>query len=49
MRHRQYSGLTDEDIGEILVLETFKNTSTGLLTAASREVVPGDRCEMRVK
>ncbi|OGQ21098.1 MAG: hypothetical protein A2138_09920 [Deltaproteobacteria bacterium RBG_16_71_12] len=46
---RQYSGLTDEDIGEILVLETFKNTSTGLLTAASREVVPGDRCEMRVK
>ncbi len=46
---RQYSGLADEDIGEILVLETFKNTSTGLLTAASREVVPGDRCEMRVK
>lgn len=46
---RQYSGLADEDIGEILVLETFKNTSTGLVTAASREVVPSDRCEMRVK
>lgn len=46
---RQYSGLGDEDIGEIIVLETFKGTSTGLLTAASREVVPGDRCEMRVK
>lgn len=46
---RQYSGLTDEDIGEVIILEAFKNTSSGLLTAASREVVPGDRCEMRVK
>ncbi|MCC7071931.1 MAG: LysM peptidoglycan-binding domain-containing protein [Deltaproteobacteria bacterium] len=46
---RQYSGLSDEDIGELIVLETFKSSSTALLTAASREVVPGDRCEMRVK
>lgn len=46
---RQYSGLSDEDIGEVIILETFKNSSSGLLTAAIREVVPGDRCEMRVK
>lgn len=45
---RQYSGLTDEDIGELVILETFKNSSSGMLRAASREIVPGDRCEMRV-
>ena len=45
---RQYSGLTDEDIGDLVILEAFKNSSSGLLRAASREVVPGDRCEMRV-
>ena len=46
---RQYSGMLDEDIGELLVLETSKNVSTCLLTAASREIVPGDRVEMRTK
>lgn len=46
---KQYSGLADEDIGEIIVVETSKNVSTGLLLQASREIVPGDRAEMRVR
>lgn len=46
---KQYSGLADEDIGEILIVETSKNVSTGLMIAANREIVPGDRVEMRVK
>ncbi len=45
---RQYSGLADEDIGEILIIETEKNISTGILVNTARELVPGDRCEMRV-
>jgi hypothetical protein len=45
---RQYSGLADEDIGEILITETEKNISTGILMNSARELVPGDRCEMRV-
>lgn len=44
---RQYSGLADEDIGEILIIETEKNVATGVLMNSARELVPGDRCEMR--
>ena len=46
---KQYSGLADEDIGEILIVETSKNVSTGLLIQANREIVPGDRAEMRTR
>jgi hypothetical protein len=46
---RQYSGMADEEIGELIVIETHKNVSTCLLTAAHREIVPGDRVEMRTK
>jgi LysM repeat protein len=46
---KEYSGMADEDIGEIVVVEVFKGSSSGLLTAASRVIVPGDRVEMRVK
>jgi hypothetical protein len=46
---KEYSGMADEDIGEILIIEVFKNASTGLLTSASRVIVPGDRVEMRTK
>lgn len=46
---KQYSGLADEDIGEILIVETAKNVSTGLLIQANREIVPGDRAEMRTR
>ena len=46
---KQYSGLADEDVGEIIIVETSKNVSTGLLLQASREIVPGDRAEMRVR
>lgn len=45
---KQYSGLADEDIGDILIIETEKNVSTGILMNSARELVPGDRCEMRV-
>ena len=41
--------MVDEEIGELLVVETFKNVSSCLLVHASREVVPGDRVEMRTK
>jgi hypothetical protein len=44
---RQYSGLADEDIGEVLVIESEKSVSTGLLMNSAREIVPGDRVEMR--
>jgi hypothetical protein len=44
---KEYSGLADEDIGEILIIETGKTVSTGVLINASREIVPGDRAEMR--
>jgi hypothetical protein len=46
---REYTGMSDEDIGELIVVETFKSSSTALLTAASRVVVPGDRIEMRTR
>jgi hypothetical protein len=46
---REYSGMVDEDIAEILVVDTFKGASNGVLLNASREVVPGDRIEMRTK
>lgn len=46
---REYSGMADEDIGELIVIETFKGASTALLTAASRVIVPGDRIEMRTR
>ncbi len=46
---KEYSGMADEDIGEIIVVEVFDNASTGLLLAASRVIVPGDRVEMRTK
>ncbi len=46
---KEYSGLADEDVGEILIVETSKNVSTGILLQASREIVPGDRAEMRVR
>ncbi len=46
---KQYSGLADEDIGEILIVETSKTVSTGLMIQANREVVPGDRAEMRAR
>ncbi len=45
---KEYSGLADEDIGEVLIVETSKNVSTGVLINASREIVPGDRAEMRL-
>ena len=45
---RQYSGLADEDIGEVVIIEANKNVSSGLLVKAGREVVPGDRAEMRL-
>jgi hypothetical protein len=45
---RQYTGLADEDIGEVLIIETEKKVSTGVLVNSAREIVPGDRCEMRV-
>jgi hypothetical protein len=45
---RQYSGLADEDVGDILIIETEKNVSTGILMNSSREIVAGDRCEMRL-
>ena len=45
---KQYSGLADEDIGEILVIEVQKGVSTGILVNSSREIVPDDRVEMRV-
>jgi len=46
---KEVSGLPDEDIGEVLIIETSKNVSTGLLIHASREIIPGDRAEMRVR
>jgi hypothetical protein len=45
---RQYSGLADEDIGEVLIIETEKSVATGVLLNSAREIVPGDRIEMRV-
>jgi len=45
---KEYSGLADEDIGEVLIIETQKNNSTGLIINATRELVPGDRAEMRL-
>lgn len=46
---REYSGMADEDIGEVLIIETFKGASTAILTSASRIIVPGDRIEMRTR
>ena len=46
---REYSGMPDEDIGDVLVLESTKRTSTALVMKASRELVAGDRVEMRTK
>lgn len=46
---REYTGMMDEDIGELLVIETFRNASTALVLSASRVVVPGDRIEMRTR
>lgn len=46
---KEYAGLADEDIGEVLIVETSKSVSTGLLIHASREIVPGDRAEMRAR
>lgn len=46
---REYSGMMDEDIGELIVVETFKNASTALVLSASRVIVPGDRIEMRTR
>jgi hypothetical protein len=45
---KQFAGMADEDIAEILIVEVSKNVSTGILANANREVVPGDRIEMRV-
>jgi hypothetical protein len=45
---RQFAGMADEDIGEIVIVEVSKNVSTGVLANANREIVPGDRVEMRV-
>ena len=45
---KEYSGMADEDIGEILIVEVNKTVSTGVLINATREIVPGDRAEMRV-
>ena len=45
---RQYSGMADEDIGEIVIIEANKNVSSGLMVKAAREIVPGDRAEMRL-
>ena len=46
---KEYSGLADQDVGEILIIETTRSVSTGILMQASREVGPGDRAEMRVR
>jgi hypothetical protein len=45
---RQYTGMIDEDIGTIIVIETGKNTSTGLVVRSSRELNAGDRIETRL-
>lgn len=44
---KQYTNMVDEEIGQLIVVEPFKGVSTCLLVAASREIVPGDRIEMR--
>ncbi len=46
---RQYTGLVDEDIGHIMVLEVFEKTSKGVILDSAQELVPGDRIEMRTK
>ncbi len=46
---REYSGMADEEIGELIVIETFRGVSTALVTAASRVIVPGDRIDMRAR
>lgn len=45
---KEYSGMADEDVGEILIIEVNKTVSTGMLINATREIVPGDRAELRV-
>lgn len=45
---KEYSGMADEDIGEILVIEVNKTIATGIIINANRELVPGDRAELRV-
>jgi len=45
---RQYSGLADEDVGQVLIIDTEKHIATGVLVNSARELVSGDRCEMRV-
>jgi hypothetical protein len=42
-------GLEDLDIAEILVTDVRDKTSTGVLLKSGREVLPGDRVEMRTK
>jgi hypothetical protein len=44
---RQYSGMVDEDVGHIMVLECFDKSAKGLVIDSSRELLPGDRIEMR--
>ena len=44
---RQTTGLLDEDLGEIMVLDAFEHASTGLVMHSNRELLPGDRVEMR--
>jgi hypothetical protein len=46
---KQYTGLVDEDIGHIMVLEVFEKTSKGVILDSTAELVPGDRIEMRTK
>ncbi len=40
-------GMQDEDIGRILVVDVGERGSTGVMLETSREVVAGDRIEMR--
>lgn len=46
---RQYSGMVDEDVGHIMVLEVFDKSAKGLVIDSNRELLPGDRIEMRTK
>ncbi|MFZ9886601.1 MAG: LysM peptidoglycan-binding domain-containing protein [Myxococcota bacterium] len=40
-------GMADEDIGKLLVIDVAENGSTAVIIASARELVAGDRIEMR--
>lgn len=42
-------GMADEDIGRVLVLDVSTRAATGIVTFSNREILPGDRIEMRAK